>query len=548
MVKMAVGAGTDANANPGPRRRGKPGPVTGTSPAMLVAPSLFGSGVIGTPMRVEPGIWSGDPVPVLSARWQRNGADVLGASASEYVPVGADDGAELCCVVAASNASGSASAVTDAVRIAQAAPVVAGAIADRVLDQGEGAATLDVSAVFTGAALAFAAAGAGASIDPATGILSIPLDLPCAVETVTVTATNSGGAASVAFTVTVKAVVQDPAIGRMGPPRLVKGSLRPGRLALTLAAAPDVGGATITGYTLRWLISPISDPVDDEAWTELASVPADNIQIMFSGSGFFTAQVRAETDAGSGPWGGTYAVAIPASAPAFRDTFTGTDRVKASSRPADIGGEWTDLGPSWLEISGNAAIGGGANAGLTLDGRDIRGAVFPAGYWSSGDGRVELKPKSIVSGDRVTLIFGYQDAGNFHALRLRASTASLSVSFNKVVAGVASNISKPSLVLSSVLPAATKIVLEIVDGFARLTIDSTEHLAIDLSAETLAGDGWGLAFDQGAGATIDEIAYFDTGDITPDEDPDVPPPPPPTGPLGAFSLDAPSPGVTIGVA
>ena len=515
------------------------------APASLSAPSLAGTGRVGASMRVNPGVWSGEPTPVLSLRWWRNGVDIPGATGSDYVPVAADDGADLSCVVTASNAAGSVSAVTGAVRITRAAPVATGTIADRVLDQGTGAVTLDASAAFIGAALTFVVIGAGAAIDPATGVLSIPVGTPRAAETVTVTATNSGGSASSAFTVTVKAVVQDPAVGWMGPPRLVEGSLRSSCLALTLAAAPDVGGATITGYTLRWLTSPISDPADDEAWTEVASVPADNIQIMFSGSGFFTAQVRAETDAGSGPWGGTYAVAIPASAPAFRDTFTGTDTAKASSRPADIGGNWTDLGPSWLEISGNAAIGGGANAGLTLDGRDMRGAVMPAGYWTSdANGRVEITPGLITSGDRLTILFGYRDIDNFHAFRLRASSGSLAGSFVKMVAGVGSSISNPNNGgLTTIMPEASLITAKIEDDALTIAFDgAAPFYTIDLSGETLAGNLWGLALDQGTGASVDAISYFDAGGGSGSAPPDPGPDPDPSG---AFVLTAAAPGITL---
>ena len=172
MVKMAVGAATDTNANPGLKKRSAP--AAGVAPAMLVAPGLSGPGLIGATMRVDPGVWGGVPAPVVTPRWRRNGVDMPGATAPDYVPGAADDGAELRCVVTASNASGTASTVTDAVRITYPAPVVAGALGDLVLDQGEGARTLDASAAFTGAALVFGVDGAGASADPATGLVSIP--------------------------------------------------------------------------------------------------------------------------------------------------------------------------------------------------------------------------------------------------------------------------------------------------------------------------------------------------------------------------------------
>ena len=196
----------------------------------------------------------------MTLRWRRDGVDVPGASAPDYVPVAADDGTELRCVVTATNASGSASAVTEAVRIVHAAPVATGALGDRVLDQGQGAVTLDASAAFTGAALTFGVTGGGATIDPATGILSLAADTPRAGETVTVTATNSGGSASVSFTVTVIAapVLTAPAslvapslsgTGRVGAPMRVETGTWSGDPTPVLSVRWTRNGADIPGAT-----------------------------------------------------------------------------------------------------------------------------------------------------------------------------------------------------------------------------------------------------------------------------------------------------------
>ena len=256
MVKMAVGAGTDSNANPGLKRRAKP--ASGVAPAMLAAPALSGPGLVGASMRVDPGIWSGVPAPVVTSRWRRNGVDIPGAAGVEYTPVAADDGTDLDCVVTASNASGTASAATGTARITWPAPVAAGALADLVLDQGPGARTLDASGAFAGAALVFGVSGAGASVDPATGLVSIPLDAPRAAEPVTVTATNSGGSASVSFTVTVVAApVLTPPIstiapslsgpGRVGTPMLVDTGVWSGDPAPVLSPRWRRNGVEIAG-------------------------------------------------------------------------------------------------------------------------------------------------------------------------------------------------------------------------------------------------------------------------------------------------------------
>ena len=78
-------------------------------------------------------------------------------------------------------------------------------LADVVLAQGAAAPVVPAAAAFAGDALRFEVAGGGASIDPATGALTLPTDVRRAGETVTVTATNSGGAATATFAVTVLA-------------------------------------------------------------------------------------------------------------------------------------------------------------------------------------------------------------------------------------------------------------------------------------------------------------------------------------------------------
>ena len=212
-----------------------------TAPVSTVAPSLSGSGRVGTLLRIDAGIWSGDPTPVLSLRWRRNGAEISGATGAEYTTVAADEGADLDCLVTAVNAAGSAEAATGTVRIVHAAPSVLAALPDAVFDQGGGTASLPTAQGFTGEDLTFGVTGAGASIDPATGRISLGTDLPRAAETVTVTATNSGGSAAVSFTVTVLAVDTKA-------PVLVAG-------AVDMAVSPATLSFTVSeGGTAFWLV------------------------------------------------------------------------------------------------------------------------------------------------------------------------------------------------------------------------------------------------------------------------------------------------------
>ena len=180
------------------------------APALVAAPALAGTGKIGSEVTVQPGLWSGDPVPDLALQWQCGGADIAGATGTSYVPVPGDDGKDLACAVSASNAAGSERAITASLRVTYVAPVAKGKLPEEIFDQGFGIQTVDAAADFTGANLRYGVTGAGATIDAATGLVSIPTDAPVSGEMVTITATNSGGSATSAFQVTVEATEARP--------------------------------------------------------------------------------------------------------------------------------------------------------------------------------------------------------------------------------------------------------------------------------------------------------------------------------------------------
>ncbi len=177
-------------------------------PLLLAVPALAGTGKIGSAVTVDAGSWSGLPAPALSLQWLRDGAEIAGATAAAYVPTDADDRCALACRVTALNAAGSLAAETAPLAVTQEAPTLVGELLDEVFDLGTGPETIATAQVFEGRGLAFGASGAGATIDPATGVLTLPTDAVRSGEAVTVTATNSGGAASASFQVTV----EDPAV------------------------------------------------------------------------------------------------------------------------------------------------------------------------------------------------------------------------------------------------------------------------------------------------------------------------------------------------
>jgi hypothetical protein len=185
------------------------------APMVLVAPGLAGLGRIGSELSVITGLWSGLPAPSLELQWQRDGRDIAGATDAVYVPGPADDRSALTCVVTARSAAGTAAAVAGPIAVTYPAPTAAGGLLEEIFDQGSGTQVVAAAADFTGEALRFAVTGADARIDAATGVVSIPTDAPRGGETVTVSASNSGGTAESAFRVTVEAaeVAAPPALG-----------------------------------------------------------------------------------------------------------------------------------------------------------------------------------------------------------------------------------------------------------------------------------------------------------------------------------------------
>jgi hypothetical protein len=244
-----------------------------SAPVLLTPPALEGSGRIGTPLVVLPGGWGGEPAPALALQWLVDGVAIEGATAEAYVPQPADDGRRVTCRVTASNAAGVLAAEPAPVIATREPPVVVGLLADVTLREGEAAATVEAAAAFAGEALRFAAAGAGATIDPATGRLTLPTDAARDAEPVTVTATNSGGAASARFLVTVEArplsipplLLAAPALagaGKIGSPVSVEPGLwgglpQPALAFQWLRDGTEIEGATAATY--------VPGPADDRA-------------------------------------------------------------------------------------------------------------------------------------------------------------------------------------------------------------------------------------------------------------------------------------------
>ena len=267
MVKMSIGTGVDSSAAKAKRVRS--GPSKDTPPVVITAPALSGAGRIGQAMTASLGVWGGSPAPGLSARWQRNGTDIPGATGASYTPVPADDMADLRCVVTASNRAGTLATATVHVRITHAPPVVAGGLADRSFDLAGGTREIETAGGFAGAALTFSVTGAGAGIDPATGLVSIPVSAALDATPVTVTASNSGGSAAITFGVTVALAGSAPSV--LSAP-ILSGT---GRIGSPVTVAEGVwGGVPSPRLSLRWQRNGADIP--DATGTSYTPVPADD--------------------------------------------------------------------------------------------------------------------------------------------------------------------------------------------------------------------------------------------------------------------------------
>lgn len=71
------------------------GPPTNTAPVNTAAPTVTGTPAQGNTLTATPGTWTGTPTPTLSYQWERNGADIGGATALTYVLTVTDVGASV---------------------------------------------------------------------------------------------------------------------------------------------------------------------------------------------------------------------------------------------------------------------------------------------------------------------------------------------------------------------------------------------------------------------------------------------------------------------
>ena len=172
-------------------------------PRLLTAPALAGPATIGAAVGVDPGTW--EEAAALALQWCRGGTEIAGATGASYTPVAADDRTALSCRVTASNPAAAPGRDRAAAGHLRRARRRGGARRSRMAAR-QRRPSVAAAAAFTGAGLSYAVSGAGATIDAATGVVSLPTATLVSAATVTVTASNSGGSAAASFRLSVVAV------------------------------------------------------------------------------------------------------------------------------------------------------------------------------------------------------------------------------------------------------------------------------------------------------------------------------------------------------
>jgi len=220
-------------------------------PYLLLTPVLVGTGKIGRDALVVPGRWGGEPAPALALQWCRDGAAIPGATGPAYVPRPEDDLTRLTCRITATSPAGIVSVTTAALAVTHLAPEPRGTMLEEIFDQHSDLQTVAARPFFRGEALGFAVTGAGASVEAETGEIRIPTEVAVA-ESVTVTARNSGGAATQSFQVTVEEAAEEVAEAAAGEAAGIAAPAAIRRMPLTFPSEVDVPGYVPADASQQW--------------------------------------------------------------------------------------------------------------------------------------------------------------------------------------------------------------------------------------------------------------------------------------------------------
>lgn len=290
------------------------------------APTISGQATVGATITCAPGTWAGTPPVEVAVKWQRNGADVAGATSTAYsIPAG-DLGASLACVVIASNGYGKAAAATAPVTVTPAPPT--NTVAPSITGAARiGSAVTCERGTWTGTGLTYRYSWSrdGVAIPDTDAPTYVVLSADAAADlTCTVTATNSVASASstsaVAKAETFVGTAPTPPTG--GP--VITGTPATGQV-LTCDRGTWTGTAPITYVTL-WQRDGAT-VANGATYTLTAADAAASIRCVVVGTGVGKGAARSAA-VGGNSCGGAVGVTIADGA----ETVT-TAQVRLSIRP-----------------------------------------------------------------------------------------------------------------------------------------------------------------------------------------------------------------------
>lgn len=233
------------------------------APVPDTASTIGGTPEIGqTLTAASDGAWSGNPAPALARAWQRDGADIPGETGEAYLLAEADDRADVRLRVTATNSEGTATAFSPALAVTYPAPTVANGLPHQACNENSGVQTVPTAGGFAGDGLTFSLVSppAGVTVDSTSGGVSIDTHATGPLSaTIVVRATNSGGSAQSAFSLTVEAEVVSE------PPPVVPETVAPTFTTPPTLSAERTAGQTVTCDPGTFTDTPT--PVVSYQWT-----------------------------------------------------------------------------------------------------------------------------------------------------------------------------------------------------------------------------------------------------------------------------------------
>ena len=313
-------------------------------PVNTVVPAISGTPRVGQLLSCTTGTWTGTAPIAYAYQWRRGGATIGGATSATYTAAAADDLANLTCVVTATNAGGSVSQASNALSITYAAPTAGTAIGAQSYTQSTGIQTVNMAPAFVGAALVYSlpSARTGVSVNASTGVVSVNTDTSglASGETITVRATNSGGALDRTFSLSVTPVVADVAptasaitVGAYDPetdsaPITITDLSEDAADCYLILSATDQIAAGVTSAQVRsGLLSTGAAAQDDAGFAVTVASPAVTVSGLVAppGTWFVTVVLGDAGGAYGDPVGaGSFTVTSSAVAPTYRGDGSGS--------------------------------------------------------------------------------------------------------------------------------------------------------------------------------------------------------------------------------